>query len=209
MYLGRLTNRIIFRTKVIANNNLKSYKNCSLINNNVENSSLINNLYSTNVKLNQSGLFLNNGKYNNIKNENKYLNKILYKQSFSKTDIDLHGSKNKNAETVKVTWKDKDGNLTEVNARIGDSLLEVAHSNGINLEGACEGSLACSTCHVILEDEIFDMLEEPCDEEEDMLDLAFGLTETSRLGCQVIITKELEGIIIELPSATRNMAVDG
>lgn len=68
---------------------------------------------------------------------------------------------------------------------------------------------ACSTCHVIVSPEHFDMLEEPSDEEDDMLDLAFGLTETSRLGCQIKMSKELEGIKLQLPSATRNMAVDG
>ena len=71
----------------------------------------------------------------------------------------------------------------EVLAREGETLLEVAHNNGIDLEGACESSLACSTCHVILDDEIYDSLEEPCEEEEDLLDLAYGLTHTSRLGC--------------------------
>ena len=72
---------------------------------------------------------------------------------------------------------------TEVLAREGETLLEVAHNNGIDLEGACESSLACSTCHVILEDGTYDRLEEPCEEEEDLLDLAYGLTHTSRLGC--------------------------
>ena len=71
----------------------------------------------------------------------------------------------------------------EVKAREGESLLDVAHNNHIDLEGACESSLACSTCHVILQDKVFDDLEEACEEEEDLLDLAFGLTHTSRLGC--------------------------
>lgn len=75
--------------------------------------------------------------------------------------------------------------------------------------GACEGSLACSTCHVILDAKSYAKLKEPTDEENDMLDLAFGLTSTSRLGCQVCLTPELEGLVAKLPSATRNMAVDG
>ncbi|KAI8051956.1 2Fe-2S ferredoxin-type domain-containing protein, partial [Syncephalis plumigaleata] len=91
----------------------------------------------------------------------------------------------------------------------GESLLDIAHDNDVDLEGACEASLACSTCHVILDPDVFERLEEPSDEENDMLDLAFGLTETSRLGCQVIMTKDLDGIRVRLPSATRNMAVDG
>lgn len=77
----------------------------------------------------------------------------------------------------------KSNKKTEVLAREGESLLDVAHNNGIELEGACESSLACSTCHVILEPKIYDSLPEPVEEEEDLLDLAYGLTHTSRLGC--------------------------
>lgn len=73
------------------------------------------------------------------------------------------------------------------------------------LEGACEGSLACSTCHVIVAPEWFDKLEEPTEEEEDMLDLAFGLTHTSRLGCQIILNDDLDGLTVTVPSETRNI----
>lgn len=72
--------------------------------------------------------------------------------------------------------------------------------------GACEGSIACSTCHVILEPDVYDSLEEPGDDENDMLDLAFGLTDTSRLGCQIKLTKGMDGMVAQLPSATRNMS---
>lgn len=72
--------------------------------------------------------------------------------------------------------------------------------------GACGGSCACSTCHVIVQDpDMYDKLEEPDDDENDMLDLAFGLTETSRLGCQVKMSPEIDGIVVKLPSMTRNM----
>jgi ferredoxin len=74
------------------------------------------------------------------------------------------------------------------------------------MEGACGGSCACSTCHVIVEGEdYFDRISEASDDENDMLDLAFGLTETSRLGCQVEMSKELDGLVVRLPSATRNL----
>ena len=76
----------------------------------------------------------------------------------------------------KVIFIDSEGVEKTVEAEKGLSILEVAHKNGIDLEGACEGSLACATCHVILEKEIFDSLNEPTEEEEDMLDLAFLLT---------------------------------
>ena len=78
-------------------------------------------------------------------------------------------------------------------------MLEVAHKNDIDLEGACEGSLACSTCHVIVDKNLFQALEPASEEEEDMLDLAFGLTHTSRLGCQLIITPDFEGAVFTLP----------
>ncbi len=90
----------------------------------------------------------------------------------------------------------------------GLSVLEVAHRNNISLEGACEGSLACSTCHVIVDKKYFDMLETASESEEDMLDLAFALTPTSRLGCQIIISDKLDGLTLTLPQATRNMMVD-
>lgn len=78
---------------------------------------------------------------------------------------------------VTIVFVDREGNDISVRAPPGKSLLEIAHTNHIDLEGACEGSLACSTCHVYLERQAFDSLEEPCDDENDMLDLAFGLSE--------------------------------
>ncbi|KAH0646352.1 hypothetical protein KY284_034236 [Solanum tuberosum] len=117
---------------------------------------------------------------------------------------------NEEKQTISVTFVDKDGEEKHIKVPVGMSLLEAAHENDIELEGACEGSLACSTCHVIVMDvDQYNKLEDPTDEENDMLDLAFGLTETSRLGCQVIAKPELDGIRVALPAATRNFAVDG
>lgn len=108
----------------------------------------------------------------------------------------------------KVTFIDRDGNRIEVDAPVGLSLLEIARKHDIDVEGACEGSLACSTCHVIVDAEDFERLEEPTEDEEDMLDLAFGLTRTSRLGCQIIVTEELDGLTVSLPQETRNQMMD-
>jgi len=108
----------------------------------------------------------------------------------------------------KMTFILPDGTHRQVEAPVGLSVLEIAHRNQIDLEGACEGSLACSTCHVIVEPEDFERLKDPTEDEEDMLDLAWGLTETSRLGCQIIMTDELDGLTVKLPAATRNMMVD-
>ncbi|KAH1050087.1 hypothetical protein AAZX31_08G071000 [Glycine max] len=113
-------------------------------------------------------------------------------------------------QMISVTFIDKDGEEKHIKVPVGMSMLEAAHENDIELEGACEGSIACSTCHVIVTDlEQYNKLEDPTDEENDMLDLAFGLTETSRLGCQVIAKPELDGIRLAIPAATRNFAVDG
>jgi len=105
----------------------------------------------------------------------------------------------------KVIFIERDGSRREVDAPLGLSVLEIAHKNGIHIEGACEGSLACSTCHVIVDPEWYDLLKEASEDEEDMLDLAFGLTATSRLGCQIIMTEELDGLIVRLPKSTRNL----
>ncbi|MCM8734164.1 ferredoxin family 2Fe-2S iron-sulfur cluster binding protein [Azospirillum sp. A1-3] len=104
----------------------------------------------------------------------------------------------------KMTFIEPDGTRREVEAPLGLSVLEIAHKNSLDLEGACEGSLACSTCHVVIEPEWFDVLPDAQEDEEDMLDLAFGLTKTSRLGCQIIMTEELDGLIVRLPGGSNN-----
>ena len=93
----------------------------------------------------------------------------------------------------------------EVEAPLGLSVMEVAHRHGVDIEGACEGCMACSTCHVIVEPDWFRRLTPASEDEEDMLDLAFGLTKTSRLGCQITITEALDGLVVRLPASTRNL----
>ncbi|MHA1539756.1 MAG: ferredoxin family 2Fe-2S iron-sulfur cluster binding protein [Alphaproteobacteria bacterium] len=99
----------------------------------------------------------------------------------------------------KITFLEPDGKKTEVDAPVGLSVLEIAHKNKVTLEGACEGSLACSTCHVVVDENDFDKVPAASEDEEDMLDLAFGLTVTSRLGCQIIMTEELDGLTVTVP----------
>ncbi len=105
----------------------------------------------------------------------------------------------------KIIFVDKDGSERAVEAVEGQTVLELAHQEDMPLEGACEGSLACSTCHVIVDPEFYDQLEPASEEEEDMLDLAFGLTQTSRLGCQIKMTNKLDGLKVKIPSASRNI----
>jgi 2Fe-2S ferredoxin len=109
-------------------------------------------------------------------------------------------------ETVKIIFITK-GEKKEFMVPVGTTVLEAAHNNDIELEGACEGSLACSTCHVIVDKDFYSKLEEPTEDEEDMLDLAFGLSPTSRLGCQIIMTKELDGLTLVVPDETRNVSI--
>ena len=104
----------------------------------------------------------------------------------------------------KMTFVERNGVAREVDAPLGLSVLEIAHKHGVDIEGACEGSLACSTCHVVIDDTWFPKLAKPTEDEEDMLDLAFGLQQTSRLGCQIVMTQALDGLVVKLPDGTRN-----
>lgn len=104
------------------------------------------------------------------------------------------------AETVSITFIEE-GEEVPVEAEVGATLLEVAQANDVDLEGACDGSLACSTCHLVMSQSHFDGMPEPDEEELDMLDLAFGLEDTSRLGCQIKVTKQLDGLVAKLPGA--------
>lgn len=109
---------------------------------------------------------------------------------------------------LRITFVEKDGTEHTFEVAEGDNLLDIAQANELEMEGACGGSCACSTCHVIVQDDKhYDLLPEPEDDENDMLDLAFGLTETSRLGCQVKMVKAVDGMVVKLPSMTRNMQV--
>lgn len=99
----------------------------------------------------------------------------------------------------RMTFIERDGSPREVDAPVGLSVLEIAHKHGIDLEGACEGSLACATCHVIVDPSWYAKLSTATDDEEDMLDLAFGLEKTSRLGCQIIMSEELDGLTVRIP----------
>ena len=108
----------------------------------------------------------------------------------------------------KMTFVEPDGTRRQVDAPVGMSVMDIAHLHGIDLEGACEGSLSCSTCHVVVDAEWCEQLKEPTEEEDDMLDLAFGLTPTSRLGCQIVMSEEIDGLTVALPRTTRNMLIE-
>ncbi|XP_052860179.1 adrenodoxin-like protein 1, mitochondrial [Anopheles cruzii] len=112
-------------------------------------------------------------------------------------------------EIVNITYIDKDGKETPVRGKVGDNVLYLAHRHGIEMEGACEASLACTTCHVYVHGDYLDRLTAPEEKEDDLLDMAPFLKENSRLGCQIVLQKNLNGIRLQLPQATRNFYVDG
>ncbi|KAK3997535.1 2Fe-2S ferredoxin-type domain-containing protein [Cladorrhinum sp. PSN332] len=129
-------------------------------------------------------------------------------RTFTTTPKVSHGHVDtpKPGEELYVTFIDKEGAEHKIAVCKGDNLLDIAQAHDLEMEGACGGSCACSTCHVIVMDqEYYDKMPEADDDENDMLDLAFGLQETSRLGCQVVMTPELDGLRVQLPSTTRNM----
>ncbi|GMG56101.1 unnamed protein product [Ambrosiozyma monospora] len=132
---------------------------------------------------------------------------ITQTRSFQTSAAVSHGhlKKPNPGEELHITFITKDGTQKTFEVAEGDSILDIAQSNHLDMEGACGGSCACSTCHVIIDPDFYDDIPEPDDDENDMLDLAFGLTETSRLGCQVVMTKELDGIRVALPAMTRNL----
>jgi ferredoxin len=106
---------------------------------------------------------------------------------------------------LNVRFLTAEGKLVLAEAETGDVLLRVAQGAGMPLEGTCEGQMACSTCHVIVSPDWFDRLEPASMDEEDMLDLAAGATRTSRLACQIVLTRDLDGLTVRMPPEHRNM----
>ncbi len=105
----------------------------------------------------------------------------------------------------RLVFIEANGERREVEAPAGASIMEVAHMFDVDIEGACEGVMACSTCHVIVDKDWYSKLGPVSDDEDYMLDLAIDLTETSRLDCQIIMTEALDGLVVRLPAETHNM----
>ena len=99
----------------------------------------------------------------------------------------------------KLIFVEQDGNEHSIEAENGLSVMEIARDNDLGIEGTCGGSISCCTCHVIVDPEWFPIVGKPNPDEEDMLDLAFGLRATSRLACQIEVTDELNGLRVVIP----------
>jgi ferredoxin len=107
---------------------------------------------------------------------------------------------------TRVRFLRPDGALDrEVDAPAGTNLLDLAQAHGQPLEGACEGAMACSTCHVIVAKEDFERLPPASEEEDDLLDLAAHVTRTSRLACQLTLTADMETLTVRMPGAAYNL----
>ena len=106
---------------------------------------------------------------------------------------------------IRVRFVAPDGSVEEARGSPGDRLLDLAQAYGQPLEGTCEGQMACSTCHVIVDPADAGRLPPPSEEEEDMLDLATGATRTSRLACQILLAAEHDGLTVRMPGHARDV----
>ena len=98
-----------------------------------------------------------------------------------------------------ITFVKRDGSETTLDVDNGRTVMEIGRDNGIGIEGTCGGSLSCATCHIVVDDAWVAVTGKPSVDEEDMLDLAFGLEDNSRLGCQITMSDELDGLKVRLP----------
>lgn len=106
---------------------------------------------------------------------------------------------------VCVTFVTPQGEKIAAQGEPGTRLLELGQAKGMPLEGTCEGQMACSTCHVVIDAAWFDKLPAAIDDEEDMLDLAAGVTRTSRLSCQIELSEAIDGLVVHIPAEARDM----
>ncbi|KAL1022145.1 hypothetical protein UPYG_G00022750 [Umbra pygmaea] len=108
---------------------------------------------------------------------------------------------------VTINFINRDGEKITAKGSPGESLLDVVINQDLDFDGfgACEGTLACSTCHLIFDEDVYKKLGPVTDEEMDMLDLAYGLTDTSRLGCQICLTRSLDGITARVPDSVTDI----
>ena len=107
---------------------------------------------------------------------------------------------------MKVTFVTANGERVTAEAAAGDCLLTVGQNADMPLEGTCEGQMACSTCHVVVDKDWFGLLPDASEEEEDMLDLAAGVRRTSRLSCQIVLGEELDGLTVAIPAESHDMS---
>ena len=101
---------------------------------------------------------------------------------------------------AKITFIDKDGNQKKIEIENGLTVMEGAIQNNITgIDADCGGSMACATCHVYVQDEWFNKIDKAEDAEKDMIDMAYEPKKNSRLSCQLIVTDQLDGLVVTTP----------
>ncbi|XP_063058486.1 ferredoxin 1b [Engraulis encrasicolus] len=135
------------------------------------------------------------------------LGHVLHRQISRSSQLFVGSQNNSSASKVLVHFVNQDGVRNSVTVSEGETLLDVVINKNLDISGfgACEGTLACSTCHLVFEDHVFDRLEPMVDEEVDMLDLAYGVAKTSRLGCQVTVEGWMDGMTVYVPQDTKDL----
>ncbi|HVF94656.1 MAG TPA: 2Fe-2S iron-sulfur cluster-binding protein [Sphingomonas sp.] len=103
---------------------------------------------------------------------------------------------------IAIDFVARDGSVRRASGEAGTTLLAVAQAAGQPLEGTCDGDMACATCHVIVDPAHAGRLPPPSAEEEDMLDLAYAATRTSRLACQIVLDPAIDGLVVRIPPGT-------
>jgi len=102
----------------------------------------------------------------------------------------------------KITYIATDGTRSEVEAKVGDSVMLTAVNNNVpGIVAECGGACSCATCHVHVDPEWYGKLPEPDDMEKDMLEFAAEPDETSRLSCQIAVTEDLDGLVVRTPES--------
>ncbi|XP_076131012.1 ferredoxin 1b [Alosa pseudoharengus] len=133
---------------------------------------------------------------------------VLQRRQISRQSQLFTGSQNNRSPNSKVLvhFVNQDGVKNSVTVSEGETLLDVVINKNLDISGfgACEGTLACSTCHLVFEENIYDRLDSMVDEEVDMLDLAYGVSKTSRLGCQVTVESWMDGMTVRVPQEVKD-----
>ncbi len=133
--------------------------------------------------------------------------RIITRSIFNQKNFIFQRFSSNTNDYINIKIIDRDEKLIDVKAKIGTNMLDVVIDNKLDIDGfgACEGTLACSTCHVILDNENYKTLAQPVEEENDMLDLAFGLTPTSRLACQIVVEPRMKDWLFVIPKVNRRI----
>lgn len=142
-------------------------------------------------------------------NFSEFLSTRKYSEVESQSNISALEKPEPQGEIVNIIFVSPEGEEIPIQGKVGDNVMQLGMDHEVGMEGACEGQLACTTCHIYVDENYSKYIKEAEAEEEDLLDNAPFLKPNSRLSCQLTLTKDLEGMRFVLPPATINFFVDG